>query len=684
MTLSNKTYDNPLLVAFDTPFGVPPFESIKEEHYIPALEAAMVQHKEEVDTISNNTAAPDFLNTIVALDQAGAALHRVASVFFNITSAHTNDHLEKISEEMAPALAQHFDYIALNEKLFNRVKAIWETKENAGLDEGQYELLRKTYKSFIRNGALLNKEDKATITEINEKLSLLSIKFGQNTLAEVNEFQMVVENKDELAGLPEDLLAAAADLAKAEDKKGKWLFTLQNPSVIPFLQYAENRSLREKIWYAMQYKGNNKDKNDNQEIIKSIVNLRLERANLLGYPTHSHYVLEEQMAKVPENVNQLLHQLWKPALEKANQEAKEIQDYIVAEGHDFELAPFDWRYYSEKIRKQKFDLDENEIKQYFSLEHVHQGVFLTVQKLYGLTFTERTDLPSYHADTTGYVVNDQQGETIGILYMDFHPRESKRGGAWMTSYADQRMKDGQRVVPVISIVCNFTKPTQDTPALLTFDEVSTYFHEFGHALHGLLSNVNYVSLAGTNVPTDFVELPSQIMENWASEPEVLKSFARHFQTGETMPDELIKKIQSAGTYGQGFATVEYLAACFLDMFYHNMTQKLEGDVNTFEHDIMVQSGLISSIIPRYKGTYFNHIFAGGYSSGYYSYIWSEVLDADAFEAFKEKGLFDQETALSFRKNVLEKGGTADPMELYRRFRGSEPQISSLLKKRGLD
>lgn len=684
MTLSNKTYDNPLLVAFDTPFGVPPFESIKEEHYIPALEAAMVQHKEEVDTISNNTAAPDFLNTKVALDQAGAALHRVASVFFNITSAHTNDHLEKISEEMAPALAQHFDYIALNEKLFNRVKAIWETKENAGLDEEQYELLRKTYKSFIRNGALLNKEDKATITEINEKLSLLSIKFGQNTLAEVNEFEMVVENKEELAGLPEDLLAAAADAAKAEDKIGKWLFTLQNPSVIPFLQYAENRSLREKIWYAMQHKGNNKDKNDNQEIIKSIVNLRLERANLMGYPTHSHYVLEEQMAKVPENVNQLLHQLWKPALEKANQEAKEIQDYIVAEGHDFELAPFDWRYYSEKIRKQKFDLDENDIKQYFSLEHVHQGVFLTVQKLYGLTFTERNDLPSYHPDTTGYVVNDQQGETIGILYMDFHPRESKRGGAWMTSYADQRMKDGQRVVPVISIVCNFTKPTQDTPALLTFDEVSTYFHEFGHALHGLLSNVNYVSLAGTNVPTDFVELPSQIMENWASEPEVLKSFARHFQTGETMPDELIKKIQSAGTYGQGFATVEYLAACFLDMFYHNMTQKLEGDVNTFEHDIMVQSGLISSIIPRYKGTYFNHIFAGGYSSGYYSYIWSEVLDADAFEAFKEKGLFDQETALSFRKNILEKGGTADPMELYRRFRGSEPQISSLLKKRGLD
>ena len=684
MTLNNKTFDNPLLVAFDTPFGVPPFESIKEEHYIPALEAAMVQHKEEVDTISHNPAAPDFVNTIVALDQAGAALHRVASVFFNITSAHTNDRLEKISEEMAPTLAQHFDYIALNEKLFNRVKAIWETKENAGLDEEQFELLRKTYKSFIRNGALLNREDKATITEINEKLSILSLKFGQNTLAEVNEFQMVVENREELTGLPEDLLAAAADAAKAEDKNGKWLFTLQNPSVIPFLQYAENRSLREKIWYAMQHKGNNKDKNDNQEIIKSIVNLRLERANLLGYPTHSHYVLEEQMAKSPENVNKLLYQLWKPALEKANQEAKEIQDYIVAEGHDFELAPFDWRYYSEKIRKQKFDLDENEIKQYFSLEQVHQGVFLTVQKLYGLTFTERNDLPSYHPDTTGYVVNDQQGETIGILYMDFHPRESKRGGAWMTSYADQRMQNGQRVVPVISIVCNFTKPTQDTPALLTFDEVSTYFHEFGHALHGLLSNVNYVSLAGTNVPTDFVELPSQIMENWASEPEVLKSFARHFQTDETIPDDLVEKIQNAGTYGQGFATVEYLAACFLDMFYHNITQKIEGDVNAFERDIMEQRGLISSIIPRYKGTYFNHIFAGGYSSGYYSYIWSEVLDADAFEAFKAKGLFDPETALSFRKNILEKGGTADPMELYRRFRGSEPQIASLLKKRGLD
>ncbi|MBK9256375.1 MAG: M3 family metallopeptidase [Saprospiraceae bacterium] len=684
MTAEKSSSDNPLLAEFTTPYGVPPFDLIKDEHYKPALEAAMELHKAEIDAIAENEAEADFANTIEAMDKTGSILSRVSGIFYNMSNAHTNDNIEQVSTEIAPLMSKHSDYISLNEKLFARVKKIWESKESLGLNEEQNKLLEKTYKSFIRNGALLTAAEKESITKINEELSVLTVKFGQNTLAEVNEFQMLVDNVDELKGLSEGLIAAAADAAKAAGKEGKWLFSLQNPSVMPFLQYAENRVLREKLWNGMRNKGNNGNKNDNNEIIKKLASLRLQRANLLGYPTHAHYVLEEQMAKTPENVNKLLNDLWTPAIKKAKVEADEIQAYIKAEGDDFKLAPYDWRFYAEKIRKQKFDLDENEIKQYFSLENVHQGVFTTVEKLFGLTFKERKDLPTYHPEATAYEVNDADGSFVGILYMDFHPRESKRGGAWMTSFSEQKMKDGKRVPPVISIVCNFTKPTGDTPALLTFDEVTTYFHEFGHALHGLLSNVNYTSLSGTNVPTDFVELPSQIMENWASEPEVLKMFAKHYKTGEVIPDALINKIKNAGTYGQGFATVEYLASSVLDMDYHTQTQISELKAVDFENKSMQNKGLIDEIIPRHRSTYFNHIFSGGYSAGYYSYIWSEVLDSDAFEAFKSKGLFDKETAMSFRKNILERGGTADPMDLYKRFRGAEPQIKPLLVKRGLE
>jgi peptidyl-dipeptidase Dcp len=684
MNKNTAPADNPLLSTFSTPYGVPPFDLIRDEHYKPAFEAAMAIHKSEIDSIASIASSPDFNNTIVALDGAGSMLSRISNIFFNMTGAHTNETLEKISVEMAPVLAKHYDYIALHQKLFERVKTVWDNKASFQLSEEQNELLEKTYKSFIRNGALLGAKEKETITKINEELSSLTVKFGQNTLAEVNDFKLVVDKKDDLKGLSDDLISAAADAAKEQKMEGKWLFTLHNPSVMPFLQYAENRALRKKLWDAMQKKGNNGNKNDNNEIIKKIASLRVQRANLLGYPTHAHYVLEEQMAKNPDNVNKLLNELWKPSISKAQKEAQEIQDFIKKEGSSFKLEPQDWRYYAEKIRQEKYALDENEIKQYFSLDNVHQGVFSTVQKLFGLTFKERKDLPTYHPEATAYEVNDADGSFVGILYMDFHPRESKRGGAWMTSFSDQKMKDGKRVPPVISIVCNFTKPTGDTPALLTFDEVSTYFHEFGHALHGLLSNVSYGSLAGTNVPTDFVELPSQIMENWALEPEVLKSFAKHYKTGEVIPDALIQKIKSSGTYGQGFATTEYLSASMLDMDYHTQQQVLEGNIGDFEKKSMDTKGLISEIIPRYRSTYFNHIFSGGYSSGYYSYIWSEVLDSDAFEAFKSKGLFDKETAISFRKNILEKGGTADAMELYKRFRGSEPKIDPLLKKRGLN
>lgn len=682
--MTTQGSNNPLFTEFTTPYGVPPFDLIKDEHYKPAFETAMQLHKAEIDSIANNTNPPDFANTIVALDDAGVMLTRISSIFFNMTGANTNDTLEKISEDIAPVLSKHYDYIAMNDKLFAKVKQVYDKRTSLGLNEEQNELLDKTYKSFIRNGALLNKEQKDAISKINEELSLLTLKFGQNTLAEVNDFKLVVDNKDELKGLPDDIIAGAAEAAKENKMDGKWVFTLQNPSVMPFLQYAENKSLREKIWKAMQNKGNNSNANDNNEIVKKIASLRLQRANLLGYPTHAHYVLEEQMAQNPDNVNKLLNDLWKPAIEKAKVEAAEIQAYIKSEGSDFKVSPADWRYYSEKIRKQKFDLDENEIKQYFSLDNVHQGVFGTVGKLYGIKFKERKDLPVYHPEVKVYEVNEADGQLIGILYMDFHPRASKRSGAWMTSFSDQRMKDGKRIPPVISIVCNFSKPTSDTPSLLTYDEVSTYFHEFGHALHGLLSNVNYGSLAGTNVPTDFVELPSQIMENWAAEPEVLKSFAKHYRTGEVMPDALIDKIKKAGTYGQGFATSEYLAASILDMDYHTQKSIMEASAQDFEKKSMASHGLIDEIIPRYRSTYFNHIFSGGYSSGYYSYIWSEVLDSDAFEAFKQKGLFDQATATAFRKNILEKGGTADPMELYKRFRGAEPTIDPLLKKRGLN
>ncbi len=683
MKPSSVQTDNPLLQEFDTPYGVPPFDKIKNNHFQPAFEAAMAEHKTEIDAIANQSAAPDFQNTIEALDKAGVLLNRVSNIFYNLSGAHTNDTIKQVESDMAPVLAKHYDYISLNEKLFTRVKSIYDQKSTLKLSEEQNKLLTDTYKSFVRNGALLNKEQKETISKINEELSGLTVKFGQNVQNDVNEFKLFVDDKTKLSGLPDDAIAGAAEAAKEAGKEGQYLFTLQNPSVMPFLQYADNRELRQTMWDAYRKRGRNGNGNDNKENIKRIVNLRLQRAKLLGYESHAHYVLEERMAKTPTNVQSLLNQLWKPTMDKAKKEAAEINAYIKKEGGKFEVAPYDWRYYAEKIRKEKYDLDENEVKQYFPMEQVHQGVFGTVEKLWGLKFKERKDLPTYHPEATAYEVTEKDGSLVGILYMDFHPRESKRGGAWMTSFSDQKMKDGKRVPPVISIVCNFTKATGDAPALLTFDEVSTYFHEFGHALHGLLSNTNYASQAGTNVPTDFVELPSMIMENWPTQPEVLQMFAKHHKTGEVLPAALVTKIKNAANYGQGFSKGEYLASSILDLDYHMMTENWEGDPVQFEEEKMKKAGLIAGIIPRHSSTYFGHIFSGGYSAGYYSYIWSEVLDSDAFSVFKQKGIFDQETAQSFRKNILERGGTADAMELYRRFRGAEPSIQPLLERTGL-
>jgi peptidyl-dipeptidase Dcp len=495
---------------------------------------------------------------------------------------------------------------------------------------------------------------------------------------------MLIDKEEDLAGLPKELKAAAAAEAKAKGHDGKWLFTLQNPSVMPFLQYADNRELRKKIWDAYQLRGNNDNEGDTKEILVKIANLRQQKAKLLGYSSHAAYVLEESMAENPANVNALLNKIWTPALAKAKAEAADIQKEIDAAKDTFNVAPYDWRYYQEKIRQKRFALNEEEIKPYFSLTDVREGAFATANKLWGISFVALNNVPVYHPEVEVYEVRDKDGSHLGLLYADFFPRASKRSGAWMTSYRSQSRENGKRVAPVISIVCNFTKPVGDSPALLTFDEASTLFHEFGHALHGLFSNVKYKSLAGTSVPRDFVELPSQIMENWAGDPEVLKTYAKHYQTKEAIPDALIEKMQKAGTFDQGFATVEYIAASLLDMNYHSATSPITAKANDFEKAAMNKIGLIDAIIPRYRSTYFQHIFSGGYSAGYYSYIWSEVLDSDAFAAFKEKGLFDQNTAASFRSNILERGGTGNPAEMYRKFRGADPDPIHLMKKRGLN
>ena len=675
---------NPFFFLFDTPFNVPPFDKIKNEHFKPAILEGIKKHDAEINAIANNIAAPTFDNTILAMENAGELLSNVNVVFSNLNGANTNKEMQNIAKEVAPNLSAHRDNIYLNEKLFARVKALWGQKESLGLNLEQAKILDNSYKDFVRSGANLSNSDKEKLRKINGELSLLGLKYGQNILAETNKYELVITAKKDLAGLPQGLIDAAAADAKAKGKEGKWVFTLANSSVMPFLQYSSNRKLRQEIWNAYQTRANHDDEFDNKENAVKLANLRGQKARLLGYKSHSNYVLEESMAKTPENVNKLLSDLWKPALEIAKQEAADIKKMMAKDGIKGEVQPYDWRYYTEKIRKERFDLDEEELKPFFSLENVRSGVFQVTEKLYGIQFKELNNVPKYHEDASVWEVLEADGSHIGIIYMDFHPRESKRGGAWMTSYRSQKTVDGKRMAPVISIVCNFTKPTGSTPALLTFDEVTTFFHEFGHALHGLLSNVTYKSLAGTSVPRDFVELPSQIMENWAAEPEVLKMYAKQYKTGEVIPESLINKLKKAGTFDQGFTTTEYLAASLLDLEYHSQTKDITVDANTFEKTAMNKIGLIDAIIPRYRSTYFNHIFAGGYSSGYYSYIWSGVLDTDAFEAFKTTTLFNPEKAKLFRENILEKGGTEDPMILYKRFRGAEPSIAPLLRKRGLD
>lgn len=685
-TKNNKEMDtkNPFYSEYQTPFQVPPFDQIKQEDYLPAFKEGIAQHEKEIDKVVSDKRKPDFNNTILALDQSGELLTKVASVFDNQMSVNTNEEMQAIAREVSPLVSGHSDNILLNAELFKRIKTVNDRKDELNLNTEQKRLLSKTYKDFVRGGANLSDSDKDKLRKINEKLSLLSLKFGENVLSETNQFKLVIDNKDDLKGLPSSVIAMAAETAKNTGDEGKWVFTIQKPSMIPFLQYADNRALREEIFKAYINKGDHNNEFDNKKNVSEIVSLRVEKANLMGYKTHADFILEENMAKNPQNVYDLLNKVMNAALPVAKTEAANLQKMIQKEGDDFKLMPWDWWYYAEKLRKQKYDLDEAALRPYFEIGNVRKGLFSVVNKLYGLQFVSLDNIPLPHPDAMAFEVKESDGSHVGILYMDFYPRESKRGGAWMNNYREQYVKDGRKVYPVITTVFNFTKPAGDEPALLSFEEVSTMYHEFGHALHGLLSNCTYAGVSGTNVSRDFVELPSQIMENWASAPENIKLYAKHYKTGETIPDELVNKLVNSSHFNQGFVTVEYLAASFLDMDWHTVKKPQEFDVNGFEKKSMDNIGLIPEIVVRYRSTYFNHIFSGGYSAGYYGYIWAEVLDADAFEAFKETGdIFDKKTATSFRKNILEKGDTEDPMVLYVNFRGAEPGTDPLLRRRGL-
>ena len=692
-----KTTENPFFSTYGTPYEIPNFEKIKPEHYLPAFEKGMAEQQAVIEKIVTNKEKPTFQNTVEALEYSNTLLSKISEVFYNQTSANTNKELQEIAKNLSPLMSKHTDDIMLNSKLFERIKSVYDNrntltqnvKENdkekqINLNLEQKKLVEEIYKDFVRSGANVSAENKEELRTINKELGLLSLQFGENTLKGDNNWKHFISDEKELAGVPPSVVEAMALEAKNAGQEGKWLVTMHKSSWMPLLQYAENRALREKVYTAWMNRGNNGDEFDNNVNAAKLASLRVKKANLLGYKSWADYILEDNMAKTPEKANELLVNLWNRALPMAKQEVAEMQKIIDAEGGNFKLASWDWSYYSEKVRKAKYDLDEEELKPYFELNNVRKGLFEVIGNLYHIKFIERKDLPTPHPDALAYEVQENNGKHIGIFFMDFHPRESKRSGAWMSSYRNQSYQDGKLVTPIITNVLNFTKPTADKPALLTFDEVETMYHEIGHGLHGLLSNTTYDKLSGTAVSRDFVELPSQVMEHWAGEPQVLKMYAKHYITGEVIPDELMKKLQDSRKFNQGFATTEYLAAAILDLKWHTLTTSEIQNTATFEKKAMDEIGLISEILPRYKSTYFNHVFSGGYSAGYYAYIWAAVLDADAFKAFKETGdIFNQEKANLFREQVLSKGGTDDPMILYKNFRGQEPNIDALLENRGL-
>ena len=679
-TQSATETENPFLTEFQTPYGTPDFQKIKVEHYEPAFLKGIEQQNKEIKAIVENPDAPTFENTIEALDNSGEILARVSGVFFALTEADTNDELMGLEEKVAPMLSEHSDNIYLNQELYKRVAEL-HAQEEAGslkLTTEQHFLLDKNYKSFVRSGAALDAASQERLRQINKELSVLTISFSNHVLAENNAFELWIENESDLQGLPASVVAGAAAEAKERGEEGKWLFTLQESSRLPLLQYAQNRELRKKMYEAYITMGNHGDMNDNKEVLKKILTLRLEKAKLMGFENYAAYVLDDNMAKTPSAVMDFLHDLWKFSLENAKQERAELQKIMDREGKGEKLAAWDWWYYAEKLRQEKYNLNEDEIKPYFSQDDVREGLFYVVNKLYGLKMTQVDTISVYNQDVKTYLVNDANGDFLGIFYADYMPRSTKRSGAWMSNFREQEAG----VRPLIYNVASFTKATADTPSLLSIDEARTMFHEFGHALHGMLSQCTYKGVSGTSVAQDFVELPSQLMEHWAIEPEVMKVYAKHYQTREPISDELIAKIENQSLFNQGFMTTELLAAALLDMELHMLTDTDGLDVVAYEKQIMDKLGLIPEIAPRYRATYFNHIM-GGYEAGYYSYLWAERLDADAFEAFKEHGIFDPATAEAFRKNILEKGGSDDPMKLYINFRGAEPKLEPLLKNRGL-
>lgn len=674
---------NPFMNEYATPFGVPPFDKIKIGDYKPAFLQGIEEEKQEIEVICNNPEEPTFENTIEAMDKTGELLRKVSIVFYGQNSANTSDEMQALSREMSPLLSKHRDDIALNPKLFARVKAVYDQQESLDLDDEQLRLLENTYKDFVRGGANLSEDKQEKLRELNKEIAMLQLTFSQNMLKETNDFQLIIEQQEDLSGLPDNLIANAAEAAKSAGMEGKWLFTLHNPSVMPFLQYADNRILREQIFKGYTNRGNNNNDADNKEIVKQLITKRLEKAKLMGYEDYAAFVLEDRMAKTPEAVYNLLDQIWKPALEKAKEELTDINEEIKKEGNNFEAEGWDWRYYFEKAKKSKFNLDENEIRPYLELNNVREGAFYVANRLYGITFTPIKNIPLPHPDAQAFECKDKDGTHLGVLYMDFFPRASKRGGAWCGTYRSQTYKDGNRVAPVVTIVSNFTQPVPGQPALLSADEANTLFHEFGHALHNLFKNVHYYGVSG--VPRDFVELPSQVMEHWVFEPEILKVYAKHYQTGEVISTDLIEKLDKSGKYGQGFATVEYLAASYLDMDFHVLKDvDANIDIMKFEDNVLNRRGLLKQIPSRYRTTYFNHTMGGGYTAGYYSYIWSEVLDCDTYQAYKETGdIFNQDVAYKFRYDVLTDGGIYDAMDMYKKFRGHEPDVNPLLENRGL-
>lgn len=667
---------------FNTKHNTAPFSQIKIEDYVPAFQEGIALAKAEIDAIVNNPEAPTFENTIVAMDYSGDILDRLSSVFFNLNSAETNDEMQKIAQEVSPWLSEFGNDIRLNAELFARVKAVYDQKESLNLNPEQTTLLDKKYKSFSRNGANLPEDKKNQLREIDKELSKLSLQFGENVLAETNNFELHLTDGKDLAGLPEGTIEAARLLAKNQEKEG-WIFTLDYPSYVPFLTYADNRELRKKMAIAFGAKGFQKNEFNNEEIVLKIAKLRHERANLLGYKTHAHFVLEERMAESPEKVFSFLNDLLAKAKPAAQKEFAELTAFA-KELHGIEqLEKWDGAYYSEKLKQQLFNLDDEKLKPYFQLEKVLDGAFTVAKKLYGLTFTEVFDIDKYHEEVTTYEVKDENGNLVSIFYADFFPRKGKRNGAWMTSFKSQYVKDGVNERPHISNVCNFTKPTETKPSLLTFNEVTTLFHEFGHGLHGMLADTVYPSLSGTSVYWDFVELPSQIMENWCYEPEALALFANHYETGEIIPIEYVQKIKESASFQEGLATLRQLSFGLLDMAWHGQDPTNITDLKAFETEQFANTQLYPDVKENAMSTAFSHIFQGGYSSGYYSYKWAEVLDADAFEYFHANGIFNVEIAKKFKDNVLSKGGTEHPMTLYKRFRGQEPKPEALLKRAGL-